>query len=401
MHNDMKKILFAACILWGVISCVHQQKGFTIRGNVSENIQGARVYLITTGEVTDTLSSAIASDSTFLLEGEVEEPCLCALIIDINEPGNETPDFRNKVIKTDFYLENSRIDYRGDINTLPTYYYNPERTGKPIITGSKTEDEQHAFKALIQEENMMIGKLEKRYMDEYHLPSLEGKEVTQEGIDIVREKKTWEEKLRRKTLDYIKKNSQSVVAFDQASYIIQGYSFPVTATEMDSLANWLKQAWKDKERYNKLCQTVEQLRPLAIGEKYLDAEFVNPQGEKVTLSSLIPKGEYCMIEFWASWCGLCRAEIPHLAKVHKRYPQFNIISISLDAKDSDWRKAMKEEGMVWTQLRNPDGMEGVTKDLYHIYAIPTCIILDQEGRFYRNNMRGAYLDEFLDTVFKK
>ncbi len=401
MIRKMNKFASAIAILSFIVTGCVSEKGFTIQGTLSDNIQGARVYIVTTGEQPDTLASSAVSDSTFFLRGEVEEPCLCSLIIDMSEPDSESPDYRNKVIKTDFYLENSDIDFRGDIHTLPTYYYNPERTGTPTITGSKTEDERKAFKLLTMEENTMIGQLEKKYMEEYHLPSLDGKDVSQTGIEIVRQKKVWEEKLQKKIFEYIKEKPQSVVAFDQASYIINGYLFPVSAADMDSLLNWLKPAWGDRKKYEALCQTANQLKPLAIGEKYIDATFETPQGEKVLLSSLIPKGEYCMIEFWASWCGPCRAEIPHLVKVHKKYPDFNIISISLDAREADWKKAMGEEGMVWTQLRNSEGMEGVTKDLYHVFSIPTCIILDREGRFCKTNMRGAYLDEFLATVFQK
>ena len=60
---------------------------------------------------------------------------------------------------------------------------------------------------------------------------------------------------------------------------------------------------------------------------------------------------------------------------------------------------MSEEGMTWTQLRNTDGMEGDVKDKYNIYGIPTCIVLDKNGKFLRNNMRGAYLDEFLNETY--
>ena len=136
-----------------------------------------------------------------------------------------------------------------------------------------------------------------------------------------------------------------------------------------------------------------------IGEKYKDVEVLDRNGQTVRLSSLIPEGEYVMLEFWASWCGPCRAEIPHLRKVHEKYKDFAIVSISVDEKESEWQKALKEEKMDWTQGRMEGGIYGEAAQQYHIMSVPMCLILDKEGRFYKSNVRGAYLDAFLEDLY--
>jgi len=163
----------------------------------------------------------------------------------------------------------------------------------------------------------------------------------------------------------------------------------------------LKNDWSSSAQYPMLQMQAEMAKHTAIGNHYIDGTVVTPEGKQVKLSSLIKKGEYTMLEFWASWCRPCRQEIPHLKKVHEKYKDFNIISISVDERDADWKKAMAKEGMTWTQVRNPEGFGGMVMGEYGINGIPACLILDKDGNFYKTNMRGAYLDAFLFDYYKK
>lgn len=377
-------------------------EGYTINGTLKGDAEGAKVMLSDEQAYPPVkLDSAIVKDGKFLLKGKVDAPAMYSLIIDNNEPGAERPDYRNKVFKVNFYLENSDITFEGDVATLPAYYYNPQRTGKPVIKGSASQDLYNKLKASTQEASKELNKLDEQYSKEYFIPESEGKDATERGIEIVKAEKEFTRQMKEAVWKFIRENTSSVVAFDEASYIINGYGSAPTSSEIDELLGLLEGPWAGTKRFEDLKEIAVTTKKLAIGEPYIDIELLNTKGEKVMLSSLVPKGKYVMLEFWASWCGPCRGEIPHLVKVHNKYKDFEIISISVDAKEEDWQKAMKEEGMVWTQLRNPGGLEGDVKEKYNILGVPTCLLLDKEGNFYKSNMRGAYLDEFLVEAYGK
>ena len=77
---------------------------------------------------------------------------------------------------------------------------------------------------------------------------------------------------------------------------------------------------------------------------------------------------------------------------------FEIVSISIDNKQSDWEKAVREENMAWTQLCDPLMFDGPVTQMYNVTGVPTCLLLDKEGRIFKTDMRGAILDAVLEEV---
>lgn len=385
-----------------VFACQKKEEGFTITGTLIGDAEGGRVFLQDTYAYPPVmLDSTIVKDGKFALKGKVDAPAMYSLIIDINEPDAEEPDGRDKMFKVNFYLENSDITFVGDVATLPSYYWNPDRKDEFTMKGSATQDLYQKYLDSTKELNDRLTKLDLQYSNEYIIPEMDGKDATERGIEIVKEEKTLVKEKKDMTMEFIKDNINSVVAFDQLSNYVTYNGDSYTVAELDDLVALVEGPWAGTKRLEELKAAAAKNKKIAKGEKFIDGEFLNPKGEKVMLSSLIPKDKYVMLEFWASWCGPCRGEIPHLAKVNKKYKDFDIISISVDEKDADWQKAMKEEGMIWKQLRNPDGLKGIVEDEYNVFGVPTCIILDKEGRFYKTNMRGAYLDEFLLETYGK
>lgn len=136
---------------------------------------------------------------------------------------------------------------------------------------------------------------------------------------------------------------------------------------------------------------------IKIGERFPDAKVKDNTGNMKLLSDYVGKGKYVLIDFWASWCGPCRHEMPNVKAAYEKYASkgFEVISISTDQKLKSWRAAIEELGMNWTQLLDVDA-----GDVYGIYAIPRTFLVDPTGIVIDRNLRGEKLEEALSKLFE-
>ena len=263
------------------------------------------------------------------------------------------------------------------------------------------EDLYKKFQADGRELRNRLGDLHGQYLEEYHRPALDGVFNKKKGIELARAMEKLEKQLADMKWEFVKNNIQTVVGFDMAKQYFQDMYVRITPDQIDELEALVEKAWPNTEKATEFKKMAEVGKRIAVGAKYPDIELVNPEGKKVKLSEYVPAGKYAMLEFWASWCGPCRGEIPHLREVYKEYKDkgFEIISISIDRNDADWKKAMKEENMVWTQLNDPGEFDGPVAKVYNVQGVPTCILLDKEGRIFKTDMRGAQLDAVLEEIY--
>ena len=132
-------------------------------------------------------------------------------------------------------------------------------------------------------------------------------------------------------------------------------------------------------------------------EKFIDIELITPEGERKWLSEYVGHSKFLFIDFWASWCGPCRNEMPNVKAAYEKYASkgFEVISISTDRKLKPWRAAIEELGMNWVQLLDVDA-----SDIYGIYAIPRTFLVDPTGIVIDKNLRGEKLEEALSKLFE-
>ena len=327
-----------------------QKEQYSIDGMLTgDNIETGMAYLqkYQNGEYVR-LDSAVVENGAFTLKGKVDYPEMYNLCIELGEQTEE--ESAQKILWLNFYLENSPISIEGDANTLPEATWNPDKKyTKPVIRGSKTEDLYQQLNQSLKAYDDSIVILNNRYGEEYYKPQFEKNNTVdydKAGIAIVKEEQKQLALRQEKILEFIKQNPTSVVALDQIKMILSGTFTDFTVQQIDDMYNLVAPSWQGTQQLQELSTMINAVKPLAMGEKYIDIDVQTPDGKMVKLSSLIPEGKYTMLEFWASWCGPCRGEIPHLRKVNKQYKDFAIISISVDEKEKDWQKAMKEEKMI-------------------------------------------------------
>ena len=140
-----------------------------------------------------------------------------------------------------------------------------------------------------------------------------------------------------------------------------------------------------------------------VGEMFIDFSVQqdpsNP-GSVVRLSDYVGKGKYILVDFWASWCGPCRMEIPNIKKVWTKYhgDKFDVLSIALRDDPADTIAAAEEEGVCWNQILNA---QLIPVKLYGIEGIPTLILFAPDGKIVARGIRGPEIEETVAAFLAK
>lgn len=374
--------MITACLM----ACM-PESGFKITANIAGIPDGLKVYLKNRRQVLD---STVTQAGQFAFAGKVEQPFSADIVIET--PGNGM--FSGRAF--DFFLENSDIRIEGQ---WKDFY-------KMKITGSALEDEYAAYTRQRDalSDSLQQG-LNERYWEAYNGPLYDNSFTAaciQPGIEIEQQRQAARKQEHQLAVDFIKAHPASPVSLKILERLLYSGS-RFTLAEIDEWTNALTPDLKQTDTYKEVEKKLSTYRETAKGEKFIDFPVEDMQGKKGMLSDYIQPGKYNMLEVWASWCGHCRVEIPHLKIVQERYgDRFNIIAVSADKEDADWRKAMQEDKPNYLQLRAIKDEKGKNvMDYYRLNGIPYSLVIDGEGRIVTNNARGAALDLLLQERYDK
>ncbi|MDE0128842.1 MAG: TlpA disulfide reductase family protein [Gammaproteobacteria bacterium] len=144
-----------------------------------------------------------------------------------------------------------------------------------------------------------------------------------------------------------------------------------------------------------------QYRQPAVGESILDFTAETLDGEEVTLADLRADSRYLLVEFWASWCGPCRVEIPHMKQAYARFRDkgFEIVSFTVDEEREDWEEASAEEDLPWFDLGM--GYEAEAAKAYNVLGVPNNYLVESStGKIISKDLRQHKLDEKLEELLE-
>ena len=205
------------------------------------------------------------------------------------------------------------------------------------------------------------------------------------------------ENKKERQLQYIKLNPSSEFSLG-ALHEIAGSDIDVVSIE--PLYNGLSDNIRNTIAGKEFAKSLEAARATSVGAMAPVFTQSDVNGKPVSLADF--RGKYVLLDFWASWCGPCRAENPNVAKVYQQYhdKNFAVLGVSLDrpGKKDAWLAAIKADGLDWTQVSDLNFWDNQVAKQYGIGSIPKNFLIDPTGKIIAKNLRGEELREKLAEI---
>ena len=370
MKNLVLYSFFTIIIAWCCAGCAKNVT--TIEGNIGSEWNGKTIYLQLISEekmIPEIVDSTIIQEGRFLFEQQAREPQTALLsIVD-----------QNKAVWTSqFILEKGNIKIIGN------------EQGNAQISGTPNNE-------LVQE-----------YLNRWYVPFNKMRQISNEVSrlekagqltsalydSLDRISSGYMREMRLLALEFVKENINTPAGRSQVMEIVGLperllVEIPEKADSV-SLHHPLVQ---------KIVKRVNTYNAVAIGKTYQDAVVFDTQNQEVHLSDYIGKGKYVLIDFWASWCKPCCAEMPELKRLYDQYKQqgFEIVGISVEQDKDSWKAKIEELRMDWPQLL--DVKEEAARK-YVVGTIPHTVLIDPSGVIIAKNLRGKELGEKIAQSIK-
>jgi len=367
----MKRVILNALLFLLITTSALSQKQspqFVIQANIA-HFTDSVVYLNygTMGSsVTDT---AVVKNGHFTFKGNVSEPAPAMIF---------SKTFR---VHIDLFIENVPIVVTGDADSM----FNTKVTGTGVVHEFEVFNQR-----LMDNRKRTIALFEKAYNLKQSGDSINAKLVQAKADSQY----AWEYKAR---VAYITEHPKSYISAKE----LLAYTSTITLAESIKMFGTLDGSIKESKVGKEIADRIALLSKVEEGKPAQDFTENTPEGKPVSLSSY--KGHYVLLEFWASWCGPCRAENPNLLKQYKLYngKGFDVLSVSLDSDKTPWQKAIEKDGLPWTHVSDLKGWNNAVAVLYGIRAVPASFLIDPSGKIIATGLRGEILNKKLETLFGK
>lgn len=363
----MKKILLAAICLCAIVACENRpENSYKVTGTTSLGNDGDSVFMRhMTTQATDT---AILQGGVFVFEGVIDTIENCVLTYRFT--GGAVP------MSTNFILE------KGDINVALD---NGAR-----VSGTLLNDRMAEFNDSLKSLNQSA----RGYQE-----ILKSQTATDEEKQKARETlESLSSQFPNILCYFIEKNADNQVGL----MLLSRGANNLEAEKVNELIGKLSDEYKTNPAIVRIQEKIAFTLATQVGKPYTDFSGTTPDGATIKLSDYVAKNKVTLIDFWASWCGPCRAEMPNVVATYKEYHKkgFEIVGVSLDSNGDAWKAAIKNLGITWPQMSDLKGWDCQASKMYGVSGIPATVLIAQDGTILARDLRGEELGKAVKDALK-
>ncbi len=353
----------------GIMLAACQSKTYKISGTAEGLADGDTLYLTSDMQEGTPEATIIVHDGRFDYEGESDS---IHLVMIYSAARNE--------INAPFFLEPGQITIT--LSEVP---------GSSRVAGTNCNDQWQRLNDSV----MVIGKEINRIAEHIYGNNV-SMEQQQEGMATI-------EKLNQRFAALIVRTAEKNIKNEFGYFLLTYYPEELLDNETRvRLIEELPDEMRNRHAIKQIEASVRQSQQTAVGSVIKDFTQPGLDGTSVSLLEEVKKNKLTIIDFWASWCGPCRQEMPFMLELFNSHKDngLGIIGVSLDQDKDDWQTATQKLGITWPQMSDLKGWDNAIAKHFNITSIPHTIVVNQQGKILARNLRGEQLKEFISEHLK-